>query len=73
MAEKLHPLLVSLRSAYESHDRPTFEDLLTRINAKLTPAEPATRLAPCARGDACICSTFEQRQRCTYVAAPRSL
>lgn len=70
MTEKLHPLLVSLRSAYEAHNRLIFEDLLRRVNAKLMPpVPPQTQLAPCARGQACVCATLEQRMSCTYVSA----
>lgn len=68
----MHHLLVSLRNAYEAHDRTMFDDLLTRVNAKLQ-ADPATQLQPCARGQACVCATFEQRSVCTYLPAPRSL
>lgn len=73
-AMPMHHLLVSLRNAYEAHDNILFMDLLTRVNAKLQAAEvPVTQLAACARGPACVCTTFEKRSSCTYFPAPRSL
>lgn len=67
----LHHLLVSLRNAYDAHDRPLFEDLLLRVNAKMIQAAPpASQLAPCIRGGMCVCTTFEMRTSCAYI--PRS-
>lgn len=67
---KLHPLVQSLRNAYEAHDRVEFDRLCVLMQQRLSAAAALPQsTAGCSRGSACRCIGEQARALCSHRSA----